>query len=71
VVVFSVGLSKNVSVDPGNLVVFDKVFVDLKRAYNPSTGEFVAPVTGLYEFHYNCLGAANNYVNLALAKQSR
>ncbi|XP_052266334.1 uncharacterized protein LOC127868529 [Dreissena polymorpha] len=66
VVVFSVGLSKNATVLIGQNVIFNKIFVDLKKAYNNNTGVFVVPVTGIYEFHYHCLSRANSAMTLAL-----
>lgn len=69
--IFSVGLTKNISLNNGNVVVFDRVFVDLKRSYNMYTGMFVVPSTGLYEFHYHCIASKNNYLTLALVKGNR
>ncbi|KAH3771568.1 caprin-2-like isoform X2 [Dreissena polymorpha] len=68
VVIFSVGLSMNATVPSGKPVVFNRVFVDLKRAFNLNTGVFVVPVTGVYEFNYHCLARANSFLSLVLVK---
>ncbi|XP_045162552.2 uncharacterized protein LOC123527266 [Mercenaria mercenaria] len=53
VVAFSVALTHNVTIRAGSTVPFDKVFVNYKNAYNISSGRFVAPASGLYEFNYH------------------
>ncbi|XP_060608068.1 uncharacterized protein LOC132760165 [Ruditapes philippinarum] len=66
IIAFSVGLSHHATVTNSNKVMFDRVFLDLQRVYNPQTGEFVAPVSGLYEFNYHALGKQNGKLWLEL-----
>lgn len=70
-VMFSVGLTKNATVLGGSIAVFDKVFVDTRQSYNTSTGTFVAPVTGLYEFTYHVLGKEGSMINVCLRLNGR
>ena len=65
-VFFSVGLSKNLTVATSKPVLFDKVFVDNRRAYHVTSGQFVAPVTGYYEFNYHALAKKGTLLNLRL-----
>lgn len=65
-VAFSVGLSSHYSANDGDKVVFDRIFIDLEQAYNHVTGEFVAPVPGLYEFNYHALGQTDATIWLEL-----
>ena len=36
-------------------IIFDNKIFDNNNDFNPSTGTFTAPVTGLYLFNFNCL----------------
>ena len=63
---FSVGLSNGYSVPDNGKVVFDRIFIDLNGAYRHLTGEFTAPVAGLYEFTYNILGEQDSTMWLEL-----
>lgn len=65
---FSVGLTKNVTIAGGQYVVFDKVFVDIRQSYNFSTGVFVVPVTGLYEINYHIVGKEGASIQIHLKR---
>lgn len=69
-VIFSAGLTKNLSLS-SKPVIFDKVFVDIKRSYNSTSGYFVAPVSGYYEFNYHGLGEKGSTLRLNLMHQGR
>jgi len=66
VVFFAVGLSKNLTVAYDKHVLFDKVFVDYRGAYNVTSGQFIAPVTGYYEFNLHALEEKGTYLYLRL-----
>lgn len=63
---FSVGLSHHSSTNDGEKIVFDRIYIDLQQAYNHLTGEFVAPISGVYEFNYHALGQFDQEVWLEL-----
>ncbi|XP_053378610.1 uncharacterized protein LOC128548191 [Mercenaria mercenaria] len=63
---FSVGLSHHATVADHYKVIFDRVFIDLQHAYDQKTGEFIVPVSGLYEFNYHALGRQNGKIWLEL-----
>ena len=65
-IAFSAGLSHHANISNGEKVVFDRIFIDLGSAYNHVTGEFVAPVTGVYEFNYHALGRQDAAIWLEL-----
>ncbi|XP_045163918.2 uncharacterized protein LOC123528253 [Mercenaria mercenaria] len=66
VIAFSVGLSHHATVADHYKVIFDRVFIDLQHAYDQKTGEFIVPVSGLYEFSYHALGKRNGTIWLEL-----
>ncbi|XP_060608125.1 uncharacterized protein LOC132760217 [Ruditapes philippinarum] len=66
IVAFSVGLSHHVTVTSHTKVIFDRVFLDLNSVYDKKTGEFTAPVGGLYEFNFHALGKLDSRIWLEL-----
>jgi hypothetical protein len=66
-----VGLSHHAHVSGSNKVIFDRIFINLYHAYNQVTGEFKAPVSGLYEFNYHALGKKNGKIWLELFHKDR
>lgn len=71
IVLFSVGLSKNLTITSNKYVLFDKVFVDMKGSYNVTGGVFVAPVTGFYEFNYHAVAEKGSTLYLRLVRNGR
>ena len=63
---FSVGLESDPVVPFGDKVIYDHVIFDLNGDYNMSTGEFVAPIAGLYEFTFHATGWWNEELWLEL-----
>ena len=53
---FSVAAASILEVSPGDTVKYDYVIYDLNGDYNSQTGEFVAPISGLYEFNFHVMG---------------
>lgn len=39
----------------GSVWIYDKVVTNVGNAYNPSTGKFVAPTGGIYQFNWYTL----------------
>lgn len=39
----------------GSIWVYDKMVTNIGNAYNPSTGKFSAPTTGIYQFNWYTL----------------
>ncbi|XP_053379495.1 uncharacterized protein LOC123526879 [Mercenaria mercenaria] len=71
IIAFSVGLSHHATVTSNNKVIFDRIFLDLQHAYNQMSGEFIVPVSGLYEFNYHALGKQNGKIWLELVHNYR
>lgn len=63
---FSVGLSSGYNVADNMKVIFDRVYIDLNHAYDHHTGEYIVPVSGLYEFNYHALATNDNRLWLEL-----
>lgn len=53
---FSVGLESELITPKGDKVIYDHVIFDLNGDFNMSTGEFVAPIAGLYELNFHAVG---------------
>ena len=47
---FSASRSQSKSLGPGEIILFDKVWTNVGHGYNPKTGKFTAPQSGLYQF---------------------
>ncbi|KAL4217381.1 hypothetical protein ACF0H5_023832 [Mactra antiquata] len=52
-VTFSAGLSHDVTFSEATTIIFDTVFTNIGNAYNPSSGIFLCPETGIYLFQYH------------------
>ena len=49
-VAFSVGVSKDLTLQHAEKVVYDTVFTNIGAGYNAQTGTFNCPVSGIYVF---------------------
>ncbi|XP_048238284.1 complement C1q tumor necrosis factor-related protein 4-like [Haliotis rufescens] len=65
-VAFSAGLSHHVTLPVGNTVKYDHVFTNIDNAYDPTTGEFTCPQTGIYVFQYHSLSRSNETLWVSL-----
>lgn len=54
-VTFTVGLTVEKSFDANDPVIFDRVVTNIGNAYSTTTGKFVAPYNGTYEFFGNLM----------------
>ncbi|WAR14923.1 C1QL2-like protein, partial [Mya arenaria] len=68
VVVFSVGLTYNLTLPNGATLVYTKVFVDHTNNYDPGSGHYRILISGVYEFNFHCLAETGRAVNLRLVK---
>ncbi|RVE60267.1 hypothetical protein OJAV_G00179370 [Oryzias javanicus] len=70
-VVFSATTAESGDIGPFNTntnVLYKKAITNVGGAYNPSTGIFTAPVSGIYYFSFFCHSGGNLVVNLQLMK---
>ena len=67
-IAFSAGLSADKTIAGGSKVVYNQILLDLNQVYDRTTGDFVAPVGGVYEFTYHALGQMNETIWLDLYK---
>ena len=65
-IAFHVQMSRDMSLHNGRAVIFDKELVDSGNAFNPSTGVFVAPVSGYYVFSWTLSFARDNDICIDL-----
>ncbi|XP_069108630.1 complement C1q tumor necrosis factor-related protein 4-like [Argopecten irradians] len=70
---FSVGLTQNLTISDGGKVAYDKDFNNnaAMAGYNITTNDFIAPVDGLYIFHFHALSTADMEVYLELFKNQQ
>lgn len=70
-VLFSAALTKAVTLATGQVLVFDKILMDVGGAYNNITGSFVCPEPGYYQFTLSALSVHNKHFSLTLYHNSR
>ena len=64
---FSARVSPSYSdIQPGTTIIFSNVEINLGQGYNPKTGEFSAPVSGVYVFYSNILTGGNKSIETRL-----
>lgn len=54
-IVFHAEMGSDKTYNKGSIWVYDKLVTNIGNAYNPSTGKFSAPTTGIYQFNWNTL----------------
>ncbi|XP_034562585.1 heavy metal-binding protein HIP-like isoform X2 [Notolabrus celidotus] len=60
-IAFSVGLNSPLGYfETDTVLKYDKVFTNIGKAYNPTSGMFVAPIRGVYYFRFSAFGANNS-----------
>ncbi|CAC5358875.1 unnamed protein product [Mytilus coruscus] len=62
VIAFSAYRSASQSLSSGTIVHFDKVWTNIGNGYNPNTGIFTAPRTGLYHFTSVVMSGHNSII---------
>jgi len=67
-VAFTAILSKDISLHKKGVVKYDKVITNVGRAYNPSTGIFLVPLSGVYTLSVSMMGQPTNKIHLQLLR---
>ncbi|XP_071127674.1 heavy metal-binding protein HIP-like [Mytilus edulis] len=68
---FSTFLTKTINPFSGNdILKFDDVRINLGSHYNPKTGKFTAPKSGLYQISYNLMGYKKSTVTFQINKNN-
>ncbi|VDI17338.1 Hypothetical predicted protein [Mytilus galloprovincialis] len=68
---FSAFLTKTINPFSGNdILKFDDVRINLGSHYNPKTGKFTAPKSGMYQISYNLMGYQKSTVTFQINKNN-
>ena len=68
---FSASRSKPKSLGPGEIILFDKVWTNVGNGYNPNTGKFTAPKSGLYQISSTVMSPAGKLLHVYLFKNDK
>ena len=68
---FSASRSQSKSLGPGEIILFDKVWTNVGNGFNPKTGKFTAPQSGLYQFSGTVMSAKNTLLYVFLFKNDK
>lgn len=68
--VFFSFLKNTITLTGSNVLKFDEVTTNLGKNYNPSTGEFIAPRKGIYQFSCIIVAAGGNTVHYQLNRNN-
>jgi hypothetical protein len=68
---FSASRSKSKSLGPGEIILFDKVWTNVGNGYNPNTGKFTAPKSGLYQISGTVMSTSGKNVAVYLFKNDK
>ena len=68
---FSASRSKSQSLGPGEILLFDKVWTNIGNGYNPNTGKFTAPQSGLYQISGTVMSVPGKTLHAYLFKNDK
>jgi hypothetical protein len=68
---FSASRSKSKSLGPGEILLFDKVWTNIGNGYNPNTGKFTAPQSGLYQISGTVMSVPGKTLHAYLFKNDK
>ena len=63
---FTAILSKGISLGSNEVIKYDNVITNVGKAYTPSTGIFLVPVSGIYTVSVSMMGHPTNGIHLQL-----
>jgi hypothetical protein len=67
-VAFTAILSKGISLGSNEVIKYDKVITNVGKAYTPSTGIFLVPLSGIYTVSVSMMGHPTNKIHLQLER---
>ena len=67
-VAFTAILSKGISLGSNEVVKYDNVITNVGKAYTPSTGIFLVPLSGIYTVSVSMMGHPTNQIHLQLER---
>ena len=67
-VAFTAILSKDISLGSKQVIRYDNVITNVGKAYTPSTGIFLVPLSGIYTLSVSMMGHPHNGIHLQLVR---
>jgi len=68
---FSASRSQSKSLGPGEIILFDHVWTNVGNGYNPNTGKFTAPKSGLYQISGTVMSSSGKKLHVYLFKNDK
>ncbi|XP_071168620.1 complement C1q subcomponent subunit B-like [Mytilus edulis] len=68
IIAFYAIATRSIDLEHSQTIVFDHVYTNIGKSYNPKTGKFIVPLNGLYRFGSTGMSQSDDVVHLQMNK---